>query len=107
MLEEFNHAQSDILESLIDLVIPVGLMLWAAVGMVCHSLWHGIVHRRQNGLYPTLALAVTIMALGHALVDFDLQIPGVAMTWTALLGTGLSQSWSRSKMNASTAGALT
>jgi O-antigen ligase len=97
MMEEFNHAHSDILESLIDLGIPVGLMLWAAIAMICNSLWFGIVHRRQNGLYPTLALAATIMALGHALVDFDLQIPGVAMTWAALLGTGLSQSWQRSK----------
>ena len=107
MMEEFNHAHSDILESLIDLGIPVGLMLWAAIGMICNSLWFGIVNRRQNGLYPTLALAATVMALGHALVDFDLQIPGVAMTWATLLGTGLSQSWQRSKMNASAAGALT
>jgi len=97
MLEEFNHVHSDVLESLIDLGLPFGLLLWLAIGVMCSGLWHGVMHRRQNGLYPTLALAASVMALGHALVDFDLQIPGVTLTWTALLGTGLAQSWSRSK----------
>jgi hypothetical protein len=36
---------------------------------------------------------VSAVVLGHAFIDFDLQIPGVAVTWAALLGAGLAQSW--------------
>ncbi|MDR3450382.1 MAG: O-antigen ligase family protein [Alphaproteobacteria bacterium] len=100
MVPEFNHLHNDILESLIDLGVAGGLILWAAVALLLSGLWHGIMRRRQNGLYPTLALTVSFMVLAHALVDFDLQIPGVAMTWTALLGTGLAQSWRRAEKRA-------
>jgi O-antigen ligase len=93
MYEEFNHAHSDVLESLLDLGLIGGLTLWAAIAVLLSGLWHGIRSRRQHGLFPTLALAASLMVLGHAMVDFDLQIPGVAMTWTALLGVGLAQSW--------------
>jgi O-antigen ligase len=95
MVYEFSRAHSDVLESLLDLGIPVGLMLWTAIALMLSGLWHGIRHRRQNGMFATLALAVSLMVLGHALVDFDLQIPGVTLTWAALLGTGLAQSWNR------------
>ncbi len=97
MLMEFNHAHSDILESLVDLGIPFGLLLWAAIILLLSGLWHGIRSRRRDGLFPALGLAVSLMALGHALVDFDLQIPGVAVTWAVLLGAGLAQSWTHAE----------
>ena len=100
MASEFLHAHSDILESFLDLGIPAALILWASFALMLSGLWHGIRHRRQNGLFPTLALATSIMALGHALVDFDLQIPGVALTWAAILGTGLAQSWNSAQKQA-------
>lgn len=93
MINEFLHVHNDVLEALLDLGVPVGLMMWTAVGLMLSGLVHGILSRRQNGMYPALALAASIMVLGHALVDFDLQIPGVAITWAALLGVGLAQSW--------------
>jgi O-antigen ligase len=93
MIMEFNHAHSDVLESLLDLGIPVGLTLWAAVALLLSGLWHGIRHRRQNGLFPALGLAASMMILGHACIDFSLQIPGDVILWAALLGAGLAQSW--------------
>lgn len=97
IIVEFNHAHSDVLESILDLGIPVGLILWMAIALMISGLGHGILHRRQQGLYPTLALAVSIVVLGHAFVDFDMQIPGVAITWSTLLGVGLAQSWETSR----------
>ena len=93
MYEEFNHAHSDVLESLIDYGFIGGFMLWSAIALLLSCLWHGIVRRRQDGMFPTLALACSIMVIAHSCVDFDLQIPGVALTWTVLLGCGLAQSW--------------
>lgn len=97
MRVEFNHAHNEWLESLIDLGIPMALTLWAAIGLLLSGLVHGILKRRRFGLFPTLGLAASLMALGHALVDFDLQIPSVTLTWLALLGMGLAQSWSHAE----------
>jgi hypothetical protein len=93
MVMEFNRAHSDILESLLDLGIPAGLVLWAAILLLLSGLVHGIFHRQRNGMYPALGLAVSIIVLAHAAVDFSLQIPGISFTWAALLGGCLAQSW--------------
>ena len=97
MVMEFLRAHSDFLESLLDLGIPVALMLWLAVALLLSGLVHGILNRRRHGSFAALALAASVMALGHALVDFDLQIPGVTLTWAVLLGAGLAQSWRASE----------
>ncbi len=97
MVMEFNHAHNDWLESLMDLGIPGGLALWAALALVMSGLVHGLRRRRRDGMFPALALAAGLMVLGHALVDFSLQVPGVAVTWAMLLGTGLAQSWGQSE----------
>ena len=90
----FNHAHSDILESLIDLGIPVGLMLWTAILLLLSGLVRGLLKRRRHGLFPALGIAASIVVLCHSAIDFSLQIPGVAMPFTMLLGIGLAQSWS-------------
>jgi O-antigen ligase len=100
MIMEFNRAHSDVLESLLDLGIPAGLMLWAAVATLASGLLHGVLTRRRNGMYPCLGLAVSVIVIGHALVDFSLQIPGVVFCWVALVGTGLAQSWGQSEKQA-------
>ena len=66
------------------------------------GLWHGVraAAARTASIRP-LALAVSLMVLGHGTVDFDLQIPGIALTWAALLGTGLAQSWPQAEKNPS------
>lgn len=92
----FDHAHSDILESLVDLGLPAGLMLWMAMLLLISGLVRGISKRRRNGLYPALGLATTLMVLVHSGVDFSLQIPGVAMPFAMLLGVGLAQSWGAS-----------
>ncbi|MGE3623591.1 MAG: O-antigen ligase family protein [Bdellovibrionales bacterium] len=93
MIMEFTHAHSDILESLLDLGLPMGFLMWAAVLLVVSGLARGIARRRRHGMFACLALAACIVVLGHAMVDFSLQIPGVVIPWVTLLGIGLAQSW--------------
>jgi O-antigen ligase len=82
MIMEFTHAHSDVLESLLDLGIPVGLMMWGAIALLVSGLVRGIVHRRRHGMFPCLGLAASVIVLLHATIDFSLQIPGVAgRTW--------------------------
>jgi O-antigen ligase len=94
MIMEFNHAHSDVLEMVLDLGVPVAALMAAAIGILVWCLVRGVLTRRQNGMYPVLGLTVTAMMLAHACVDFSLQIPGDAVTWAAIMGTGLAQSWS-------------
>ena len=37
MIMEFTHAHSDVLESLLDLGLPAGLMLWSAISLLIVS----------------------------------------------------------------------
>ncbi len=95
MIMEFNRAHSDVLESVLDLGIPAAMTLWLAIGILISGLMHGIRTRQRDGSYPALGLAVTFIVLGHASIDFSLQIPGIVLCWVSLLGVGLAQSWSQ------------
>lgn len=95
MVMEFNHAHSDILESLLDYGVPVALILWSAIGLLLSGLVHGMLTRRRHGLFSVVALAASFIVLCHAGINFSLQIPGIAVIWAALLGSGLAQSWSK------------
>lgn len=94
---EFNRGHSDILEMLLDYGLPAASLVIMAFVLIFAGLWHGITTRRRNGLFAVLGLAAGLMVILHTCVDFSLQIPGIAMLWAALLGTGLAQSWSRSE----------
>jgi hypothetical protein len=41
-----------------------------------------------------VASVVTVIVAFHSFVDFSMQTEAVAITWTALLATGVAQSWS-------------
>lgn len=93
MIMEFERAHSDYLESLLDLGLPAGLLLWSAIALLMSGLARGIAYRRRHGLFAALGLAASVVVLGHGLVDFSLQIPGIVFPWAALVGIGLAQSW--------------
>ncbi len=97
MIMEFNRAHCDILESILDLGVIAGLALWSAIGLLLSGLARGIRYRQHDGMYPAVGLAVSAMVIGHAAVDFSLQIPGIVFLWATLLGTGLAQSWGNRK----------
>jgi O-antigen ligase len=94
MAPEFNHAHSDILESILDLGAPACALLWGAIALFISGLFNGILTRRRDGVFPVLGLSATLMVLFHAGIDFSLQIPGVVFYWVVLMGAGLAQSWS-------------
>lgn len=97
MIMEFARAHSDYLESLLDLGLPAGFLLWCAIGLLVSGLVRGVTHRRRHGMFPALGLAASVIVLSHAAVDFSMQIPGVVFPWAALVGSGLAQSWRRSE----------
>ena len=53
--------------------------------------------RRRDAVYPCIGFAATTLVAAHSLVDFSLQIPAVALTYSLLMGAACAQSWSTRK----------
>lgn len=92
----FNHAHSDILESLVDLGIPVGLILWTAVLLLLSGIIRGLFKRRRHGMFPAIGIAASVVVITHSAMDFSLQIPGVVMPFAMIMGLALAQCWGSS-----------
>ena len=76
-----------------ELGVPVALALLAAVGGAVGLCIQGLRERRHDRLYPALAVSAAVLLGSHALFDFSVQIPAVAITFAALLGIGCAQSF--------------
>jgi len=90
----YDRAHSTVLEMAAELGLPfTGLVVIAWI-IVLAVLVRGVWIRRRDVVVPIAALSVAAVALGHSLIDFSLQIPGYSIVVFALLGAGLSQSFS-------------
>lgn len=54
----------------------------------------GAFRRKRERIFPIVAASACVLVGVHGLTDFSLQIPAVALTFSALLGLGIAQSWS-------------
>jgi O-antigen ligase len=88
----YDLAHDDYLENTLELGIPAALALFAALGLLTARCMVGVFQRRRDAIYPALAVAATVLVGVHAVVDFSLQIPAVAVTYAAILGLGVAQS---------------
>jgi hypothetical protein len=52
----------------------------------------GVLVRQRDAIFPCIGIAASILVGFHALIDFSLQIPAVAITYVFLLGVGVAQS---------------
>lgn len=52
----------------------------------------GLAKRRRSALYPSLALSASALVAAHALLDFSVEIPGIAITFATILGVGCARS---------------
>jgi hypothetical protein len=76
-----------------ELGAPVACALLAAVAGAVGLCIQGLRARRHHRLYPALAVSAAALFGSHALFDFSVQIPAVAITFAALLGIGCAQSF--------------
>jgi O-antigen ligase len=88
----FDRAHNTWLENLFELGILPALMLFAAIGGLTITCIHGVRKRRRDWAYPALGAAAGILAGVHALFDFSLQIPAIAILYACILGIGCAQS---------------
>ncbi len=93
----WDMAHNTYLENMLELGLPAALALFLAIGALVWMCFIGALRRRRGGHFPLIGFAVSVLVAAHSLVDFSLQIPGVAITYAALLGLGVAQSWSSRK----------
>ncbi len=90
----YHRAHNTYLENLFELGWPAALALFACVAWIGVVCFRGMRNRGRDWVYPALGLAATVLVAIHALVDFSLQIPATALTYTALSGAACAQSFS-------------
>ena len=75
-------------------ILPAALFFAAIVwlGWLC---LRAVLNRQSSATAPLCAVGATVLVALHAMVDFSMQIQAIALTWSALLGAGVAQSWSR------------
>jgi O-antigen ligase len=92
--EVWDKAHNTYLEVFQGLGLIGGGVLILGVGLLALRCLVGVFTRKQDVAAPLAATGATLLVSLHALVDFSLQIQAVAITWIALLGAGVAQSWS-------------
>ena len=89
-----QHAHNDYIEMAMDLGMPAALLLGSSFLLMIGCCLRGIWRRQRGGEFPALGFGVSVLAATHALADFSFHIPAVSLTYAALLGLGVAQSWS-------------
>jgi O-antigen ligase len=89
----FREAHSTYLELACELGIPAAALLVAAAIAVALMCLVGALRRRQARIYPCLGLAAAALVGFQALFDFAIQIPAVAVTFAAIAGVAVAQSY--------------
>lgn len=87
-----DFAHNDYLENALDLGLPGALLLFGILAILLAVCAGGVMKRRRDAVFACAAVAATVLVGLHALVDFSMQVPAVAVTYAAILGIGLAQS---------------
>jgi O-antigen ligase len=87
-----DKAHDTYLEHAAELGVPATLLLYLGPVILFLFCLRGAFVRRKDKIFPLLAVSATVLVAVHALVDFSLQIPAVAVAYAVILGMGVAQS---------------
>ena len=99
----WEKAHNSYLENALELGLPAALALNLAILWLAAICFRGVRERRRDRAYPALGVAATLLVGLHALVDFSLQIPAVAVLYAFMMGLAIAQSAPSRKRRAATA----
>jgi O-antigen ligase len=98
------EANSTVLELAAEAGLPLASMVVIGWMIAFGVLAHGVTTRRRDRIIPAAALSVGLLAALHSLLNFSLEVPGLAIMVFALLGAGIAQSVLRSDTHAPSKG---
>jgi len=98
-LEPLNQVRvhNSYLEIALEAGVPAALLLYAILGAILVLQWRSLSRAGVERRFPAIAAAATLLLAVHSLVDFPVQMPGIAVTYAALAGLGLAQSFPHSR----------
>lgn len=99
----FRQAHSTYAENLLEIGIGASAAIAVAVAIVLLTCVRGLVQRRRNGVFPSIAIAASIVPIAHSAVDFSLQMPAINLAVAVLLGIGMRQAYRTRKATADAA----
>lgn len=94
VMNVFTMAHNSYLEAALDLGLPASLLLLALLLGAVTMILRGARQRQRDQAFPCLGVGASALVGVHSMVDFGMQIPAVAVTYTAILGVAYAQSWS-------------
>jgi O-antigen ligase len=87
-----DKAHNTYLEHAAELGVPMTLLLYAGALLLVYQCIDGVFRRRRDKIFSLIAVAASVLVAVHAIFDFSLQIPGIAVTYAAIIGVGCAQS---------------
>ena len=90
----YDRAHNTWLENAFEMGIPAALALYLALGGLALTCLKGVRRRHRDWVYPATGVAASVLVGVHAMVDFSLQIPAVALLYALIMGVACAQSWS-------------
>lgn len=89
----YASAHGVYLEFASDLGLVAAALYFGMLLLIVARCFIGARERRRNQIYPAVGGAMAVMVAAHSYFDFGPQVPGVAVTFAALLGVAYAQSW--------------
>jgi O-antigen ligase len=80
-----DKAHNSYLEFAAEMGLPLLLLLLMIVGRIGIILLRGVLRRTERYTIPSLGLASWLLVAVHSLVDFPMQIPGLAAVFVAVI----------------------
>jgi len=90
----YDRAHNTWLENAFEMGIPAALALYLALAGLALTCLKGVRRRHRDWVYPATGVAASVLVGVHAMVDFSLQIPAVALLYALIMGVACAQSWS-------------
>lgn len=88
----YDRAHDSFLESAVELGIPAACLLLLAVAVPVAHCVRGVFRRSRDFQYPAMAVGMAVLLAFQSLFDFSIQIPAIAVVFSAILGAGWAQS---------------
>ena len=90
----YDRAHNTWLENAFELGVPAALALYLALGGLVMTCLRGVTRRHRDWVYPATGVAASVLVGLHALLDFSLQLPAVAILYACIMGIACAQSYS-------------
>ena len=87
----YDKSHNTYVENSFELGYPAASLLFLSIIAAFMLSVKGVKHRRRDWLYPATGVSATLLIAIHSFVDFSLQIPAVALTYSAMMGFSVAQ----------------